>query len=88
MCELSICIEMYNKNRKQDNEDNINMAIINGYYTEVFKRQDKKKKLPNLNTFLINSSKPAKTKTQSNEQMFEQVRALNALFGGKIIKNK
>ena len=79
---------MYNKNRKQDNEDNINMAIINGYYTEVFKRQDKKKKLPNLNTFLINSSKPAKTKTQSNEQMFEQVRALNALFGGKIIKNK
>lgn len=84
MNELNLCIEAYGENNNQKYENDLNAQIVGAYYAEIFKRQDKKKKLPNINKFLI-SLKGKETKENNDLEMLERVKMLNALFGGEVI---
>ena len=65
----------------------MNMAIINAYYTEIFRRQNREKKLPPLKNFLVDYNKEVVDKETNNLQMLERVKSLNAMFGGETIVN-
>ena len=80
-------IETHKKNREINMEDNINMQIINAYYTEIFRRQDREKRLPDIKKFLIRLNETKKIEKQSPEQLLEVVKVLNGLFGGQVIEN-
>ena len=85
--EVKLVIEVKNKQLKQLSEDTMNMAIINAYYTEIFRRQNREKKLPPLKNFLVDYNKEVVDKETNNLQMLERVKSLNAMFGGETIVN-
>jgi len=85
-----MCVESHKLNRDMHTEDSVNTAIINAYYTEVFRRQDRKKKLPDIKKFLVRLKDTEKKKQQdkqTDKQMQDMAIALNAVFGGKVIEN-
>lgn len=70
--ELFICIESFEDKEKERSKE----LIIQAYYTEAFARM---KKLPKLKDLLKEKKK------QSNEEMLEAVKRLNAMMGGEVI---
>ena len=70
--ELTICMESYADKEKERSKE----LIIQAYYTEAFARM---KKLPKLKDLLKEKKK------QSNEEMLEAVKRLNAMMGGEVI---
>lgn len=72
--ELTICMESYADKEKERSKE----LIIQAYYTEAFARM---KKLPKLKDLLKEKKK------QSNEEMLEAVKRLNAMMGGEVIGN-
>ena len=85
--ELKMVIEVKNRVSKQESEDSMNKAIVQAYYTEVFRRQDRAKKLPPLKKFLIDYNKKELTKEEKALQMLEKAKAITAMFGGDIVIN-
>lgn len=86
MNELNLHIEVYGENNNQKYENDLNAQIVGAYYTEIFKRQDKKKKLPDIKKFLIKlDNKDSKPKENNDLLMLERVKMLNTLFGGELI---
>ena len=70
--ELFICIESFEDKEKERSKE----LIIQAYYTEAFARM---KKLPKLKDLLKEKKK------QSNKEMLEVVKRLNAMMGGEVI---
>lgn len=70
--ELFIYIESFEDKEKERSKE----LIIQAYYTEAFARM---KKLPKLKDLLKEKKK------QSNEEMLEAVKRLNAMMGGEVI---
>ena len=70
--ELFICIESFEDKETERSKE----LIIQAYYTEAFARM---KKLPKLKDLLKEKKK------QSNEEMLEAVKRLNAMMGGEVI---
>jgi hypothetical protein len=68
-------------------KNDLDLTITGAYYTEVFRRQDKSKKLPKLEKFLSYSIKKA-TKKQDAERMLEVAKSLTVMFGGEIVTNE
>ena len=70
--ELFICMESYSEVEKENSKK----LIVQAYYTEAFARM---KKLPKLKDLLKEKKK------QSNAEMLEAVKRLNAMMGGEVI---
>lgn len=87
--EVKLVIEVKNKMLKQISEDSMNMAIINAYYTEIFRRQNREKKLPPLKTFLLDYNKEIieEDKEKNGLKMLEIAKSLHAMYGGETIVN-
>lgn len=85
--EFKMLVEVYQKVEQQRSEDEMNVAIIGAYYTEVFRRQDRSKKLPPIKQFLVKLDGSNKPKQQTPEGMLEQAKLLTGVFGGIIIVN-
>ena len=80
IAELGFIFSDYAEKMKFENENKVQLAIITAYYTAAFER---KKKLPKLKDCLI---KTEKTKVlQTENQMFETIKMINAMYGGEII---
>ncbi|MEH7503291.1 hypothetical protein V7152_14980 [Neobacillus drentensis] len=74
--ELSIIIEITNEKRQMENDNNI--ALV--WMGENLHRY---KKLPSLDKLLNGENEPIK-KQMTDDEMLEQVKKLNALFGGTV----
>ncbi len=83
--ELNLYIEAYGENNNQKYENDLNAQIVGAYYTEIFKRQDKNKKLPYIKKFLIKLNEDKPKSIDNNLLMLERVKMLNTLFGGELI---
>ena len=77
--ELFLLIEAHKQKTEQEAEEKITLAYINAFWTAQFAVG--KKKPPRLEEII---KKKAKPKKMSPEEMLAQVKALNAMFGGKI----
>ena len=69
--ELFVCIESFEDKEKERSKE----LIIQAYYTEAFARM---KKLPKLKDLL------KEKKEQTDEEMLEVVKKLNAMMGGGV----
>lgn len=75
---------MYHKAYSNIQREKLNMHITNAYYTEIFKRQDRSKKLPALKGFLVTEEKLKPKKPTPPEDILEQVKILNSVLGGEL----
>ena len=87
--ELEMCIEIYNEQKIEDVLEKARLCISTAYYTESFQRTEKLKELTHyLNELEENYRKSTmkvdETEEQTQEQMLNQIKVLNALFGGEI----
>lgn len=73
--ELSLHIQVYNEKRIQEDKEKIVLVHLGEYL-------HRQKKLPSVKQLLGNDKK----KVMTEEEMFEQVKKLNALFGGTTSK--
>lgn len=74
--ELNLSVWGYNERMKLENKNNLTLAyLIAGW--------SKAKRMPSLKKILGEEDKP---KVQSDKDMLAKVMALNAAFGGKIIR--
>lgn len=73
--ELSIYIKAFTEKEKERSKQ----IIIQAYYTEAFARQ---KKLPDIDK-LFKEDKPKKQ--QNSKAMLEEIKKINAMFGGEVI---
>jgi hypothetical protein len=74
--ELSLHIQVFNEKRIQEDKDKIALVHLGEYLHRT-------KKLPTLKQ-LLNLSE--KKEAMSDDEMFEQVKKLNAMFGGATAK--
>lgn len=77
--ELSLVVSGYTKRKKQEAKDQLSNAWMTAYFHRV-------KKMPELAKLLKDLDKPPKPKKQTPEDMLEKVMALNAKFGGTVVK--
>lgn len=75
--EISLIINVHQEKQKTEAESQVQLAIINAYYTVAL---DRSKKLPKLNS-LLNMKK---SKKSSDEDLFNKIKNMNALFGGQV----
>lgn len=75
--ELDLHVKVHQEMKKEKAENDISIA----YYTAYFHRVEK---LKPLKEYL--DKKPVKKK-MSDKQMYEQVKMLNAAFGGEVIES-
>lgn len=75
--ELDLHVKVHQEMKKEKAENDIGIA----YYTEYFHRQ---KTLKPLEKYL--NKQPVKRR-MTDKQMFEQVKMLNAAFGGEVIES-
>lgn len=75
--ELSLTVKAYSKKAKQEQEDLITAAYLTAYWQRV-------KKMPSLKEVLGIDKKPRNPKKQDQtpEEMLEEIKRLNAAFGG------
>jgi hypothetical protein len=73
--ELSLHIQDYNEKRIQEDKDKIALVHLGEYLHRT-------KKLPTLKQLLGQDKK----KVMTDEEMLEQVKQLNAIFGGVVSK--
>lgn len=73
--ELSLHIQVYNEKRIQEDKEKIALVHLGEYL-------HRQKKLPSVKQLLGNEKK----KQMTDKEMFEQVKKLNALFGGTTSK--
>ncbi|RSD21078.1 hypothetical protein [Mesobacillus subterraneus] len=74
--ELNLCIHAFNEDQKIQSEDKLTIAYMNAYWHRV-------EKLPSLKQVL--GQEPVKKK-MTDKEMFNWVKALNAMLGGTIQK--
>jgi hypothetical protein len=74
--ELNIHIQAYNERLQREEKEGLTLAYLTAYWGRV-------KKMPDLKKIL---GQEQKTRAQTPEQMLKTVQALNAAFGGKIVK--
>jgi hypothetical protein len=86
--EVILVIDVYKTKAEHRTEEEVNLNIINAYYTEIMRRQDRSKKLPPLSKFLIDRNKKELTDEQKAQHMLNVARALNCVFGGTEIVNE
>jgi hypothetical protein len=72
--QLNVIIRDYSRKEKEKTKDLVRIA----WYTEALHRQKKLPKLENL----LKEDKPKRVMT--TEEMLEQVKKLNSIFGGEI----
>jgi hypothetical protein len=70
--ELNLCIQAFNEDQRIQNEEKLTLAYLGAYWFRV-------DKLPSLNRIL---GKETVKKKMTDEEMFQQVMKLNAMFGG------
>lgn len=74
--ELTIIIEATNEKRQMENDDKVTLVWLG-------ENLHRSKKLPSLDKLLGKDNTPVK-KQMTDDEMLEQVKKLNALFGGKV----
>ena len=70
--ELNLYIQDYNEKQKVLNDEKLTLTWLGAYWQRV-------KKMPSLKQILGNN---APKKKMTNEEMLEEVKKLNAAFGG------
>lgn len=78
--ELSVHAEVFNEQMEMKRNETITLAWLGEYYHRT-------KKLPSLHK-AIEELSPKKPKKMTDEEMYEQVKRLNALFGGTVEEKK
>ena len=79
--ELSLKIEAYSKKRLEETKEQITIAYLNSLWTIQWLGKRHKHPRP-LKEILDSIGKEKREMT--DEEMFERVKALNALFGGEV----
>lgn len=74
--ELSLSIKSFSDRLKRERDEKLSQAWLTAYFQRV-------KKLPKLEK-LLNQDKPKKPQTQ--EEMLNKIKELNAQFGGKVVR--
>lgn len=72
--ELNLYIEEYNLRKQEESEIRLVQAYLGAYWQRV-------KKMPSLQS-VLKDMKPRKT--QTDEQMLAQIKAINAAMGGNV----
>lgn len=70
--ELNVCIQVYNEQTKQEQEEKITLTYLGAYWQRV-------KKMPTLKKILGQEKKQMTAK-----EMLEKVKQLNAALGGEM----
>ncbi|MDD3892681.1 MAG: hypothetical protein PHE03_10325 [Bacteroidales bacterium] len=83
--ELNIYAKAYAENKKQEYEEQISLAYINAMWTIQWLGKKHQQPRP-LKEILDSIGKEKRVMT--DEQMLEQVKVLNALFGGEMIEKR
>ena len=73
--ELNLCIDAHNKRESNLREEGLINAYANAYWSRV-------KKMPRLDDLLKKTNGAKSRKPQSDNQMLQAVKKLNAAFGG------
>ena len=74
--ELSLHARVFNEKRKYEQEEKLTLAWLGANLHRA-------KKLPTLDKLLDKDKQPVKKK-MTDDEMLEQVKMLNALFGGTV----
>lgn len=80
--ELNLVANNYNENKKQDYKDKLSLEYYNAMWTIQWLGKKSQQPEP-LNKILDNLYK--ENKVMTDDQMFEQVKMLNRMFGGEEI---
>lgn len=81
-------VQIYNEQKMEDALEKARLSVSTAYHTEFFHRIEKLKDLSHYLEALDNSYKKSiktsESKVQTNEQMLNQIKVLNAIYGGKV----
>ena len=77
--ELSLCVEAHFEGQQAEMKDKLTLVWLGEYYHRT-------KRLPNLKDELKKITGEEEKPTMTDDQMLQQVKRLNAQFGGAHIK--
>lgn len=75
--QLRLYVDDYNERIKAESEEKLTLAYLTAYWQRV-------KKMPSLDK-VLNREKTMTKQKMSNDEMLEQIKNLNAAFGGNVI---
>ena len=81
MLEFKLSIQSYNERKMIEYKDKIALAYMTAMWTAQF--MFGKQKPPKLEK-ILDDIDPSSQKTMTEEEMFREVKRLNAMFGGEI----
>lgn len=86
---MSVRVEIYNENKLEETIEKAQLSLTTAYYTEAFQRT---KELEDLSYYIDNLEQSYKkllnkeeNKAQTQDQMLNQIKVLNAAYGGNIV---